>query len=149
MATREQVMVALYTRLTSLVDGLSFTARAYVDPNTLQPEQQPALLLLADQYLNSTERGRPQIRTINAVVVIYVRAAAVDDTPETLLNTFIDRVEMAMERQPNEAITDMTNPTATNLGGLCSRVSIMDIDIIPGDLGGQGAAMMNVEILIP
>ena len=147
MATREQVVAALFTRLTNLVPGLKFTARAFKDPNELQPEHQPALLLVTDSYSTATERGRPSIWKIDAAIIVYARAAEMDQSPETPLNAIVDLVEAAVERQPNEPITDMSNPTDTNLGGLCSRVSINSIDIISGELGGQAAAMFRVEIL--
>jgi hypothetical protein len=148
MATREEVMAALLSRLEDKVPNLALTGRAYVDPNTLQPEQQPALLVVADQYLNSNERGRPPVKTIHAVVILYARALEADGSPETPLNVLIDAVEAALERQPNEPLPDLTNPTSTNLGGLCSRLYVTDVDVIPGDLGGQGAAMVSVEILL-
>jgi len=147
MATREQVVAALFTRLKALVPGINFYARAFKDPNELQPEYQPALLLVTDSYSSITERGRPDVWKIDAAIIIYARALELDQSPETPLNAIVDLVESALGRQPNEPITDMTNPTDTNLGGLCSRVSINSIDIISGELGGQAAAMFRVEIL--
>lgn len=151
-AKREQVLAALMTRLQTLIGtSVQTYSRAYIDPNQLEPEKQPALLLLADSYENTKERGRPNIWTVNALVIIYARASEMADpsdaSPETPLNALIDAVEDALARQPTESITDMTNPTDTNLGGLCSKVTINGtIDIIPGVAGGQAAAFIPVAL---
>jgi hypothetical protein len=147
--TREQVMSALFTRLQARVTGLKTTSRAYLDPTSLQAEEQPALLLLADNYTGRVERGRPRIWTINAVIIVYVKALEDDANPEAQVNALIDLVENALKRDPQEAVTDQTNPYSTNLGGLCSRCDVAGtIDLIPGEVGGQAAAMIPVEILM-
>jgi hypothetical protein len=150
MATREQVVAALDARLRANVTGIKKFSRAYVDPASLQAEDQPALLLLADNYVTRIERGRPAVWTLNMAVIIYVRAKEADESPETQLNDLIDQVETALQRQASEAITDMSNPYSTTLGGLCSRCQVTGpIDLIPGEVGGQAAAMIPVEVFMP
>ncbi len=154
--SREAIAVALLERLRALVGSKIKTySRVYLDPNELQAEAQPALCLLADNYTTSKERGRPNVYQMNMMVVLYARAAErtaeapSDETPETILNDLINSVENALERQANEPINDTSNPTDTNLGGLVSRASINGaIDLIPGEAGGQGAALVPVEMLV-
>lgn len=149
MATREAVLQALYDRIIARVSGLVTKSRAYVDPNRLTPEQMPALMLIADHYDPKQERGRPTVWTVRGVILVYTQASENPDSPETPLNLIIDQVEAALQRDPQETVTDASNPTATNLGGLCSRVSISGaVDLIPGEVGGQAAAMIPVEVLM-
>jgi hypothetical protein len=149
--SREAVAAALFDRLQSKL-GANFVtySRAYIDPNELQAEHQPALIQIADNYYSNTERGRPNVWVMKMILIIYARAKEMDITPETQMNALLELVESALDRQPTEAITDFSNPTDTNLGGLVSRVSVAGtIDIIPGEAGGQAAAVIPVEILVP
>ncbi len=149
MATREQVLAALAARLQTKVPSLK-VLRAYRDPNSLGPEEQPAAFVLADTFTPQESRGRPPVWVLRVDIVLYARAQEASETPETQINALIDAVEVALQRSDVESITDMTSPYTTNLGGLCSRCWISgSVDLIPGEPGGQAAALIPVEILLP
>lgn len=147
---REAVQLALLARMQQYMTGVSTWLRRYVDPTSLNSSQQPAVILIADRYqIVDKVRGRPNVWKTHVQVLVYARVEESADTPETQLHQLLGQLENAMSRQDSEAITDMTNPTDTNLGGLVSRVSFSgDVDLIPGDSNGQGALVVPLEILI-
>lgn len=149
-ASKESVFVALQARLQTVagVDP-SNVLRKDVEPDNLAPERQPALVLLADDLVPLQERGRPTKWLIHAWIILYVRGLEADDSPDTQLLTIIDAVETSLARQPQEAITDPTNPYHTNLGGACSRCWISGaIKVFRGDVSTQAAAVFPLEILV-
>jgi hypothetical protein len=152
---REAAAAALFTRLQNLCGAAFQTySRAYIDPTTLQPEQQPALMLIAERYNIKFDLGKPPAWLLYYSVLLYSRTLEADPSPETLMNALINSVENAVQRQANEPIIDQTNLTDTNLGGLVKRVSIRSwivttgIELMAGAASGQSAAIIPLEVLI-
>lgn len=153
MATREQVVQALFDRLKARVTGLKTTERRYIDPNDITPDGCPAMILLVDAYESREppQYGAPPIRAITAVLYFYTVYSEGDASPETPLNAIVEQVEAAMQRDPTtEPITDMSQPSQTNLGGLCKRAYISgNIDLIPGEVGKVGSVLFPIDIILP
>jgi hypothetical protein len=153
---REGAAAALFARLQTLCGAtFNFYSRSYVAPNTLQPEQQPALFLVAEHYITKFQRGVPNAWQLYFSIIVYCRALQNDPNPEAALNVLINSVDDAVARLASEPATDLTDPIDTNLGGLVSRVTIgtstvsgAGITLVAGGVSGQSAAVIPVEILI-
>jgi hypothetical protein len=151
MIDREAILTALFARLQAqLGSAVVKYSRRYLDPNQLQPEEQPALMMVVENYSSDTtsQGGALPRWTINVSVILYARVQTENDTPEAILNTLIDKVEAALVRQPGESFRDMTNTYGTSLGGLAFRCSINGVvELVSGEGGNQAAALIPIEIL--
>ena len=155
---REAAAQAIFDRLVSLCGANFLTySREYSDPTQLQPEQQPALMLIAERYnkAKSTLRGTPNVWLLYFNVLLYLKLDPTVASPETAMNALINAVEDALRRLPTEPITDQSNPTDTNLGGIVERVSVggswvssTGILLAQGSASGQSAAIIPIEVLM-
>ena len=124
------------------VDGLKTTSRRLKLWGDVPKSERPALFLTEqkDNVQRVGERMLPKV-TMNAMIFIYTDADA-SEIPITQINDLIDAIETALKpRFPYEEQT---------LGGLVSHCWIDgDITKDPGDLDGEGLAMIPINILIP
>jgi hypothetical protein len=151
----EAIQAALYARLSGTdsfgvgVAGLNFTSRNYYDwdkPGLVQP----AMLVCGMRATGQRKFGTPAIWTMHAMVVFYARAPSDEkQSVETTLFGFIKSLDASLKRQRGEAPAD--GDPSTTLGGLVSRCFRTDYEIFhgSGDAGGQAAATMSIELIVP
>lgn len=150
--TREEAIQALFDLLTDPNNKAiewKLTSRRYMDPTQVTPEQCPALVFdeadpMGETYVQQGI-GIPDTRTERVKVVIYTHAGNDQKVvPATVLNNMLEAVRKLMiatlagERVPQ------------TLGGKVINAWINGrIPTIPGDIDGQGMAIVPVEILMP
>ena len=137
--SRETIMAALFTKLTASGVFLS-TGRRLVMWS--QVAEQPALFLrhTGDDY-HRHATGVPARVTMDCEAWIYAKTGP-DVSPDTTLNALIDSIEIALARPPGFP--------AQTLGGLVQHAWIEGkVEIHPGDLDGQGIAVIPIKILCP
>ena len=163
MAARiEDAVGALYSRLQDQIAGINKFARIYVEPNQVQSEQQPLLILQAvayESWLPPTTkqeviRVTPYIWQLHMAIIIYIKVdEAIDPStlsPETTLNDFYAQIEDCLKWQSGVDAYDPSNNIRANLGGLVSRVTIEGPSVIMAGAGAQqGSLMVPVSLLMP
>jgi hypothetical protein len=144
VATREQIMGALMTRLTN---AYSFTAvtRRNGEPVTIAAPGQPAQFILKhgeDHYRPSP--NLPPRRTLSVLAMLYIDTGTdANAIPDAILNPIQDAVDVAM--QPDDPSTNRCT-----LGGLVfSAMTKGKVINAPGDKLGKGIAIIPIEIIIP
>ena len=143
MATREQVMTALLALVRSTGDFVTVSRRNR-DPNSIGPDQSPALFLLEDseQYA-VTSIAMPPIRHLIVSAIFYNDGGADQNViPATPINNALDALDAAL--QP-------TNPTYRfTLGGLVESVMIDgEVKKAPGDKTGKSMAIVPLRVILP
>lgn len=142
---REAIHAALYARLKSLVTGLNFTSRLFLDYDSIPAEKQPAMLVLAQSGDSPGDnRTTPSIDRLEAMVIFYVRSTGRDAQPETLLLGLIKKVEEALAHQTSEPRGE---DWSTSLGALCRYVLVSDYQIHHGVGPDQAAATIRVQMV--
>jgi hypothetical protein len=157
ISSRESIMVALQTVLSNVTfaplangsttwvadqQGVKVGRRLklWTDvPMTMQP----ACFIAAhsEDDLNKSE-NTPTLTTINADVFVYIKTNDVTCVPAIDLNNVLDGIDAALAPSP---VTGKQT-----LGGLvshCRRDGKIMLD--PGDLDGQGLAIIPIKILVP
>jgi hypothetical protein len=151
IANREAVMTALVARL----NAVTFTALSTGETTWAQPVSrrlklwsdttllQPALFVAVhaenDVY---TSELTPSRTTITANLFVYIKTNDANSTPAIDLNRVLDGIDAAIA--PTASAGKLT------LGGLishCRRDGQVMLD--PGDLDGQGLAIIPIKILGP
>jgi hypothetical protein len=140
MSTREAYIDALYQ---TLITSSTFhtTGRRLVLWNLVN--EQPALFLRHVGDDNPPRPTRIPPRTvIDCEPWIYAKAPDPDSIPETVLNNLLDDIDRALQPAPASE--------AQTLGGLVTHCWIEGrIEIHPGDLDGQGIAVVPIKMLVP
>lgn len=149
--TREQCMQALFNLLLPLKENGYFNtmSRRLKLFSAVPGGEQPALYLYEkDETHKRAETITPAIRQLEADIIIYINVGKDTATvPATLMNNLIDLID------PNSGgVLKPDNPQANRqtLGGLVWDCWIEgNVQKVPGDLDGQGMAVLKVKILIP
>lgn len=137
--TRESVMTALFTLLTS---GSTFltTGRRVLPWNKVS--SQPALFL---RHVGETVADRPTgmpPRTILECEAWIYNKVGDDTVPDTAMNALLDTVETLLLPPPAD--------DAQTLGGLVQHCWIEGkTEIYPGDLDNQAIAVVPIRVLVP
>lgn len=160
---REQAVAALFDRLSNfpaLTAQMITFSRAYKLPTEVPPEQQPALFLVATEYVMHNpstgmapfQLAHPHIHQIKCSIYIYATQVTEDTNPEgNLLNPIIDAVEDAIAFKPGVDAFDQRGVEHTNLGGLVERCSFDGRDpimVVSGTGSLQATIIIPIEILI-
>jgi hypothetical protein len=150
ISSRETIMTAL----TALLDGVTFLPLAMGETTWAIPvgrrlkmwtdvPQQPACFLVVhsenDAYQSEVT---PSKTTISADVFVYIKTGDASSIPAIDLNNVLDGIDAALA--PNVLTGKQT------LGGLvshCRREGQVMLD--PGDLDGQGLAIIPIKIFVP
>jgi hypothetical protein len=106
-------------------------------------EERPALFMFerGGETYRGAERNVPPIVTINVEVFIYTDAHEVE-VPASILNPLLDALDTAL--LPDKMTGKQT------LGGLVHHVWIEGRIIKePGDLDGDGLAVVPIKVLVP
>jgi hypothetical protein len=143
-ASRETIINALFTKLVTS-GQFNTTGRRNRDPESIAPEQTPALLLVehTEKYAIPSP-SLPAKRMINLRAILYTDVGDDDNAiPATVINNLLDGVDAAL-------VPDDPTSQRCTLGGLVYSVKI-DGDVIkaPGDVTGKGLAIVPLQILIP
>ncbi|MCE9561889.1 MAG: hypothetical protein K8U57_07530 [Planctomycetes bacterium] len=139
---REAIFAALYTLVTA---GGQFatTGRRVKIWTDVKPAQRPALFLAerAQTYLRNSEAVPARV-TLNAELYIYTDAKDPNVIGSTQLNNLLDAIDVALAPSP---VTGKQT-----LDGLVSHCWIEgDIFFDPGDVDGDGMAIIPLKILVP
>jgi len=138
---------AIYQALFALLEGCApfkTTSRRVKLWTDVNPGEKPALFLAQrNQSYAQGSTATPQAVTLKADIYVYTNVGKDPNTvPATQLNDILDAVDNALK---GDAMTG--NQT---LGGKVHHCWIEgDIMIDPGDLDGDGVAVIPVKILIP
>lgn len=144
MVTREQVMSALFTLLQTAPGFNSYSRRFKLWDQVSQPDQ-PALILTEKPETHLKEKKiSPAGRTLEAEVWIYIDTGLDQNTvPITVMNPLID----AIDPTSGGVLAPSYNGKQT-LGGLVYDCFIDgQIIKVPGDLDGQGVAIIPIKIV--
>lgn len=142
-ASRESIYAALF----ALVSGsapFKTKGRRLKMWGDVNPSEKPAIFVAqrGEKYVQGSD-ATPQKVTLKADIFIYTNAGKDPNViPATTLNNLVDAVDAALA---GSIITGRQT-----LGGLVSHCWIEgDILIDPGDIDGDGLAVIPVRILIP
>ncbi len=142
-ASREAIYTALFNRL-SAAAAFKTKSRRVKLWSDVNAADKPALFLAqrGESYKQGNE-ATPQRVTLKADVIIYTNVGKDPNViPSTSLNDLVDAVDAALA---GDVVTGRQT-----LGGLVSHCWIEgDILLEPGDLDGDGLAVIPVRILIP
>lgn len=147
-ATREQIFEALFILGLSSDSSYnqSVSSRKLLLWGDVDREQRPAIFL-AERVQKYKEGERAQLltsKTFFANFFIYTNSKDVA-IPATQLNNLLDSLDAALKSDPAFVMTGKQT-----LGGLVQNVYIEgDLFFDPGDLDGDGVAIVPVKILVP
>jgi hypothetical protein len=148
--SRETILSALFTLLSSVTfaatsDGFtSFQTTSRKLKLWSDVPQQPALYMAEHaENLAYQSENLPSKTTIDVDVYVYFKPVATDDNPGSIdLNNILDGIDAALA--PSIATGKQT------LGGLISHCRIEGKVLKdPGDIDGQGLAVIPIKILVP
>lgn len=145
MATREQIMAALFTVLSGTSTFIT-KGRRNRDPEGLKPAQTPALFLVEhdDEWNRKTGINAPAVRLLNAKAILYIDTGADENAiPSTFINNALDSMEAAFA--PDNLVLGTFTlgglVRACHLDGTSTRAS--------GDVTGKGLVVVPIRILMP
>ena len=149
-ATREQAMVALFNTLKSatmadnVTPAFKLASRRIKLWGDVPAQQQPALFLIEthETRMQQPPQGMPSKLLMKASAVVYT---STPDTgiPSTAMNLALDSIERALK-------PDDLSRNVFTLGGIVYRCWVEgNIIKTPGDLDGQGMAIVPILMLLP
>jgi len=145
VATREQVMAALFTALAG-VGAFVTKSRRNRDPEGLTPSQTPALFLVEhdDNWDRKAGLNAPAARLLSAKAILYIDTGTDENAiPSTFINNALDSMEAAFA--PDNLVLGTFTlgglVRACNLDGTSTRAS--------GDVTGKGLVVVPIRILMP
>jgi hypothetical protein len=144
MATREEVMQALFARLQS-IPGVLTTSRRVTLPGAISPGDMPRLMLWEQPEIATSGTSLPDLRIWEAWVVIAFTNEDQDVAGATIVNPMIEAVEAAL------AIDDFARNNCT-LGGLVHYARIEGVVVKETgdtDSNGLGGAVIPIKIMPP
>lgn len=143
--SRESIFEALATRLATTTGAVTVTRRVKLWSEYNPPEKPAICIATSDNDYQRESEAAPAVITLNAKLFVYVydKNDTSDSVPSTAMNTILDAIDTAL-RWDNLAMGNCT------LGGICSHCWIDGKTLVdPGDIDGDGVAIINVKILIP
>lgn len=138
--SREPIMTALWAKL-STISGLQLASRRLVPLETVKPVNMPALFLHQNREEVQQTTRRTPIYLIRCEVWIYLSNGNDPNAiPASLINTWIDKVDAALEPRPLAEIQ--------TLGGLVSGYARIagQIQYDEGLLDGLSVICIPIEI---
>jgi hypothetical protein len=146
--SRKAIRKALFARLKASVQGIRHWS--------MQPEGfdevklKPALVLVTEQHVPTTEEGLPTIWTLQYTARVWTRSTglAAEESPDDELDDWLDQIHAALKHQPNEGYSDMGPSDAqTTLGGLCQRAWVSGPVQFGTVLGGDSFVDVPIEVV--
>lgn len=143
--TREQVGIALFNKL--LTSGTFPTnSRRFQTWTNIADVQKPALFLIEHEEEHAKNRNQtPAVRTTHFDCYLFI-ATGLDPNavPITTLNNLID----AIDPVSGGVLTPWPSGSRQTLGGLVTDCYIDgQIIKVPGDLDGQGVAIIPIKVV--
>ncbi len=149
--TREQIFLALFNLVTTVQVGTppavpwKTKSRKLKLWNEVPVELRPAIFMAerTQQYYGA-ERPVPPKRTYNVMLFIYTNAKNATDanSGSAILNPLLDAIDDALKPSPMTMRND--------LGGLVNHCYIDgDVFVDPGDIDGDGLAIIPIKIVVP
>lgn len=141
--SRNQIVGALFNLLKSSA-AYQTASRKVKIWSDVPPEMRPALFLMDHgETRKQTAVGTPSETTIECTVLIYTFVAQIDDPPPAaILDDLLDALDLAIAP---DAVTNKQT-----LGGLCNHCWVEGRTMkTPGDLDGDGIAIVPIKILVP
>jgi len=147
---RENIYAALFAYFSGLTDGINplfnKATRRLSIWESVEPEDQPALLQLQRRETVTKTKGLPAKWSLTVDLYLYVHTGATNDpdvVPSQLLNPLMDAIEQAI------VIDDVMTDSCT-LGGLVYRCFIDGpVEIFEGNLGDQAVCIIPITIVVP
>jgi hypothetical protein len=149
---RETIHAALAARLSGIA-GVVSVRRSYVEAETLDASEQPAICLSCEKETPAQERGRPTVWRMEFAACVYVKDAD-GESGGARLNEILTAIESALERAngelpgPGANFLDFQNQRHTSLGGLVSHCWISgEVLRGTGKLSDQIVAIVPIEVV--
>lgn len=145
-ASREAAYEALFNLVSDAYEWASTPARRAKLWGDVPLTDRPTLFQYeggADQYVWKDE-GQLVKRTISARLFIYTDAKDPTIIGSTQLNNIVDSVEAVIAPPRGDDGTGLMT-----LGGTVYQTRIIRVDRTPGDIDGDGIAIVDVEIILP
>lgn len=140
---REKIFQALFTLIQNAASFKTASRRLKLWSD-VNPADKPAVFLVQRPQKYVQGGGNlPQKVTLEAQIIIYTNAGKDPNVvPSTEMNALLDAIDTAIGWKPV--------PGQQTLGGLVTSCWIEgDVFIDPGDLDGDGVAIIPVKILVP
>lgn len=142
--TREQVAEALFSLLTNSA-AYAYSSRRFQTWDTIQSVQKPALFMIEhNEHHIKQKLITPAVRTLDVDVYLFI-ASGLDPhaTPITDLNNLVD----AIDPTSGGVLAPGLDGRQT-LGGLVTDCYLEgEIIKVPGDLDGQGVAILPIKVV--
>ncbi len=143
-ATREEIMVALQTRLTTAY-AFGAVTRRNASPETIAIPGSPALVLIKHhETYHRQANNQPPRRTMVVLAIVYIDTGAnVNLIPDAIINPIQDAIDIAL-------LPDDVSTNRCTLGGLAFSCMISgELIAAPGDKLGKGLIVIPIEIIMP
>lgn len=143
-ATRSAANAALFTLLSNAYPW-GVTARRIKDWTDVPTSQRPSLMMgRVSGYTYHWDTPPLVKRSYTVMMMIYIIAS--DANPGSVqLDAIADAIDAAMQPVGRDLAIGRNT-----LGGTCFQARIKDFsDEIPGDLGDDGLAVVQIEIILP
>lgn len=140
-ATREQVMAALFTRI-SASGTFQTKGRRLLDPENIGDGSYPAFFLVeANETYDRPSTSLPAVHRMDAWVVIYTSSTGDNDVPATQVNNALDAIDAAM-------VVDNAISNQFTLGGLV-KSCVVEGEVLRanGDKLGKTVTAVPIKIL--
>jgi hypothetical protein len=145
---REPIYSALLTALTSVGGWGTPPSRRLRPQSGMGLAEQPAAYLVGGvQEVINPQRGVPDTWRIRAVIVLYVRTDNPDVAPGSILDPLITAIERALEQQSGGDGFPAPNAPGNLRVANVLRAGIIKVELSEGIDSGQGAAVLDVEIV--
>ena|GEM_PF-1393383 len=144
--TREAAYAALFAVASTAYAWASTPSRRAKLWSDVTLDQRPTLFQYEggkDTYVWKDD-GKLVKRTISARLFIYTDAKDPTTVGSTALNTIVDTVEAAIAPPRGDDGSGLMT-----LGGTVYQARIINVDRTPGDLDGDGIAIIDVELILP
>ena len=141
MISRESVMQALFDLTAPLEPStLKRRSRLALMMDDVSPEEQPALYQIQMSESAQTQKGLPNIYTLNVEWYVYVNGTNDPSVNHsTGLNAILDSLEAILAPEPGF--------DTQTLGGLAVRVYPGARQIYEGPIGSQSIAVLPIQIV--
>jgi hypothetical protein len=147
--TREPVYAAVFQFFAGLTAGnaplFKVATRKPTTWESVEPEDQPALLLRQRSEHAEHRKFLPTKWTLSLDLMLFVHTGAANDpdvTPAQLLNPLLDAIEASI------VIDDFVNGACT-LGGLVSYCALDGtVELFLGSLGDEAVAIVPIKVLV-
>lgn len=151
MPTREVIMAKLFTVLSSSTQtdnatpAFKLCSRRVKLWGDVDASDKPAMYLMETHETRKQQppQGMPSMLLMKASVIVYTFTGTSSEIPSIVMNNCLDSIEKALK-------PDDLSRNVFTLAGLVYRCWVEgSIVKTPGDLDGEGLAVVPIHILVP